>query len=63
MVGNGAHLLLPVVDVTVVGGSGMGVVHCHLSLMVVLVGVGVVVVVKERGNVTMCNTSVTFALC
>ena len=51
--------------ITVMGGSGMGVIHCHLLLMVVLVrvGVGVVVVVEERGNIIRCNTSVMFALC
>ena len=49
--------------VIVMGSSGMGVFCCCLSSMVVLVGVGVVVVVKERGNITRCNTSVTFALC
>ena len=41
--------------ITVVGGSGMGVVCCRQSLMVVLVGVGVMVVVEERGNVHQEN--------
>ena len=31
--------------------------------MLVLVDAGVVVVVEEKGNVTRCNTGVTFAFC
>ena len=31
--------------------------------MLVSVDAGVVVVVEEKGNVTRCNTGVTFAFC